>query len=160
MEHDNDIVFEPRRYYSISEANAIVPKLEYFFGKLGSVQRHVNNICRKANDYGINIDEDEFLDKLEKLDNPIIRHLKRRLDEHSEDYLYYLDRIESLGVVVEDADHGIVRMYSWLDDDEVYLSWQYGEMEVSFWHDVDEDYIARKPLFGKQYTPAEKYPIH
>jgi len=152
-----ETVMEPRRYFSPMEANSIVPRLEYCFAEMARIQRSVNDIWKRAAGLGVDIDE-KNLDDGE--DDPVIRHVKRRLVELSEEFTEYVERIDTLGVVLEDIDHGIVRMFSWLDGDEVFLSWQYGETEVAFWHGVRENFIARRPLRSQAYTPVEPDMLH
>lgn len=149
---------DPRRYFSPMEANAIVPSLEYFFSEMARIQRGVKNLWRKALGFGVNLDDDGLLKG--GGDDPIVVHLKRRIVELSDEYAHYMERVVSLGVIVEDIDHGIVRMYSWMDGDEVFLSWQYGETEVGYWHGVREDFIARRPLRIQSYTPADLDSLH
>jgi hypothetical protein len=69
----------------------------------------------------------------------------------------FLDEIASLGVVICDVDQGIVGFYSWYAGQEIFLSWQYGEPAVQYWHGVSEMPNARRSLtelLPRQEVPA------
>ncbi len=55
-------------------------------------------------------------------------------------------RIESFGCVVKDIDLGLVDFPSMLHDEPIYLCWKLGELEVAYWHGIDEGFSARKSL--------------
>jgi hypothetical protein len=50
------------------------------------------------------------------------------------------------GVVVRDPDSGLVDFPSVRDGEPVFLCWQLGEDDVSWWHGPDEGFAGRKPL--------------
>jgi hypothetical protein len=60
-------------------------------------------------------------------------------------------RLESLGVLVKDADLGLLDFPALRDGDPVLLCWHVGEGEVAFWHSYEEGYAGRKPIdWGEQ----------
>ena len=148
-----DLMPKRKVYYDLVEANSILPKLDFYFSELSRIQRNVNNICRRAYVLGIDFNDGEVID-LEEIDDPVTAYLARRLVELSEEYAEVMDKVVNLGIVIEDADKGIVRIYSSIAGEEVFLSWQYGENTIKYYHDVYEDYLARRPIRAK---PA-KYP--
>jgi hypothetical protein len=57
------------------------------------------------------------------------------------------ERLEELGVIVKDADRGLVDFPALRENgEEVLLCWQVGEEEIAFWHGVEEGFAGRKPL--------------
>lgn len=151
---------ESRIYYNIIEANAQVPRLELLFAELARVQQQVNTLVKRARKLGIEID-------MEALGNtpsthPVRRQLEERLLYLTQEYFDYLSEIENLGVVIEDLDLGIVNFYSWFDGREIFLSWQFGESEVCYWHAVNENSFARrslKQLSRRSFRPTG-VPLH
>jgi hypothetical protein len=60
-------------------------------------------------------------------------------------------RLESLGVLVKDADLGLLDFPALREGDPVLLCWHLGEDEVAFWHSYEEGYAGRKPIdWGEQ----------
>ncbi len=58
-----------------------------------------------------------------------------------------LERLERLGVIVKDADRGLVDFPALRESgEEVLLCWQVGEDEIAYWHGLEEGFAGRKPL--------------
>lgn len=57
-----------------------------------------------------------------------------------------LGTIEESGIVLRDIDRGLVDFPAVIEGREVYLCWEFGEEDVSFWHDMDAGYGGREPL--------------
>lgn len=57
-----------------------------------------------------------------------------------------LEHLESLGVLVKDADLGLLDFPALREGIPVLLCWHLGEESVGFWHDYEEGYAGRKPI--------------
>jgi hypothetical protein len=57
-----------------------------------------------------------------------------------------LETIEQSGIVLRDIDRGLVDFPALLEGREVYLCWELGEEDVSYWHDLEAGYGGREPL--------------
>ena len=58
-----------------------------------------------------------------------------------------VERLEQLGVIVKDADRGLVDFPALRESgEEVLLCWQVGEDEIAYWHGLEEGFAGRKPL--------------
>lgn len=136
---------EMRKYYNVTEANEIVPRLEYIFSELARIQQEVNAIYGAANEAGVEIKLDHAPD-WRSLEVSGVPSLDDRIKALSERYLSLADEIAGMGVVLCDVDSGTVGFYSWFDGQEILLSWQYGEPEVQFWHSVGEHPQMRRSL--------------
>jgi hypothetical protein len=56
-------------------------------------------------------------------------------------------QLERLGVIVKDADRGLVDFPALRENgEEVLLCWQVGEDEIAHWHGLEEGFAGRKPL--------------
>ena len=141
----NENISTDRIYYNLFEANAMVPRLEYLFTELARIQQRVNRIVERAERSGIQLDVDAVMEGA-KCDHPGGMRLQKLLLQLGEEYASHVDILEEMGIVVEDIESGIVNFYSLLDGEEVLLSWEYGEPEVGYWHDLDEDYQCRRSL--------------
>jgi hypothetical protein len=54
--------------------------------------------------------------------------------------------IQEAGIVIRDIDRGLVDFPAIHDGEEVYLCWELGEDQVSWWHELDAGYGGRQPL--------------
>jgi hypothetical protein len=57
-----------------------------------------------------------------------------------------LETLEESGIVLRDIDRGLVDFPALIDGREVYLCWELGEDEVSFWHELSGGYRGRESL--------------
>ncbi|MFH1830071.1 MAG: DUF2203 family protein [Pseudomonadota bacterium] len=143
---------EMRMYYNLAEANELVPSLDYLFSELARIQRRINSLCEKATKAGVMISPNAVLG-ISPSESAGIPSTTNTLRALSEEYMTHLDEIAKLGVVICDVDQGIVGFYSWFAGQEIFLSWQYGEPEVRYWHAVSELPETRRDL-------AELVPSH
>ncbi len=54
--------------------------------------------------------------------------------------------VQESGIVIRDIDRGLIDFPSIRDGEEVYLCWELGEEQVSWWHPLDAGYGGREPL--------------
>ena len=54
--------------------------------------------------------------------------------------------LEEAGIVMRDIDRGLIDFPGFYEGREVYLCWELGEDEVSYWHELDEGYRGRQEL--------------
>lgn len=59
------------------------------------------------------------------------------------DAMIWLRRRE---IVLRDLDRGLIDFPAHRDGAEVYLCWQAGEDEISFWHELEAGYAGRRPF--------------
>lgn len=105
-----------KRYFDLEEANAMIPWLDHAFAAVSKLRS-----------------------RLERAADSQADALQRQVEDH-------LNEVVDRGIEVVDIDHGIVNFYTWDGDEEVVLSWQYGETEIHFWHEPFEDFCHRRPL--------------
>ena len=148
-------IHESRVYYNIVEANATIPRLELLFAELGRIQGEVNELSRQAREQGVEIDPDAI--ELGGDESEGLHGIEERMAALTAEYADRLADIDDLGVIVDDLDSGVVNFYSWIKGREVFLSWQTGEPEISHWHAVTENSIARRHIkhLIKSHRPAE-----
>jgi len=150
---------EMRKYYNLSEANELVPRLDFLFSELGRIQGEVNDLCHAAARAGIEINPEKISDwrGVEAMGMPSIHDRVRAL---SEEYMTVSEEIAGLGVILLDEEQGIVGIYSWFDGQEILLSWQYGEPDVGFWHGVGEEPAARRSISELVYFDLNPANLH
>jgi hypothetical protein len=57
-----------------------------------------------------------------------------------------VSELSEAGVVIRDPDSGLIDFPSVRDGEPVFLCWQLGEDDVSWWHGPEEGFAGRKPL--------------
>lgn len=54
--------------------------------------------------------------------------------------------IENEGVVIKSVEEGLVDFPSIHGEEEIYLCWKVGEVDIAFWHGLTEGFQGRKPV--------------
>lgn len=131
-------------YFSLEEANGILPTLEYFFSELMLNYKSLENLRKELEAAGAKIAGEGVC--LPPFAPEPIEQKREEYYKKCKDYDELLEEILSHGVEVIDPQSGVVNFYSWWDNEEVVFSWQYGEPTVQFWMDPGESYTSRRPI--------------
>lgn len=132
--------FHHMRYYTVDEANSLLPTLEPVLEALTDVYirlqeagETVRAFEHRAGQNGHGR-ETRIFDPDMDLD-PIRAEMKALLQV-----------LDDAGVVLKDIEIGLIDFPTRLEGRDVYLCWHLGETHVGFWHGVDEGYRDRKPV--------------
>ncbi len=123
-----------RRYFTVAEANALIPELQKQLLRLQAM------LERLREEFG---EQAQQVVRLEQRNghppdwepSPIAEAIHKAVDE-----------LHALGVILRDVEHGIVDFPHLRDGREVFLCWRLGEERVRYWHELDTGFSARKPL--------------
>jgi hypothetical protein len=134
---------DEKRYFTVADANALVPALEVRFGKVMRLRAQL----RAAYDALDAVGEPPTAETLERRDGPEeTRKLRGRFRALLEALTEELAAVEELGVAVKDLDIGLCDFLGEREGRDVWLCWQYGEKAVAFWHEIGEGFGGRHPL--------------
>ena len=127
----------PDKYFTIDEANALIPRLEMLMAR---TQRAALHLRSELHNDGDERDADRPLTTADVLrTRPDLAAVARDLESAVEE-------IESLGCQFKGIDLGLVDFPTRIDGNTVLLCWQYGEKQIAFWHRTDEGFAGRRPL--------------
>lgn len=125
------------RYFTVEEANSLIPKLEIILLKLKNRQVDLENfrplvkeIAAKAAFPGSNGGHAKGL----------------KYARTMQDFFELIKELNSYGCLLKGIQQGLVDFPSIRDGREVYLCWQLGETEIEFWHELDTGFAGRKPI--------------
>jgi hypothetical protein len=142
---------EPTRIFTLEEANELVPALELEFGRVARLRDELKALVEAMGG------ADASVDVLQNGAEPP-RGLEAeavRLRAVADEIAAAVERVTELGCLVKDLDLGLVDFYAVIDDEPVFLCWQFGEPQVAHWHAIEEGYSGRKPIAGVEYRPPE-----
>lgn len=80
------------------------------------------------------------------VDRKTVAENRARRDSVLERLKTALESIQEVGCVVKDLDMGLVDFPTVFRGEEVYLCWKLGEVDIRFWHGVDEGFAGRKKI--------------
>jgi hypothetical protein len=131
-----------QRYFTAEEANELLPEVRLAAEELverrlaarAVADKRAQLVTRIAGNGG-------------DFDPQEPRELEEDFDRATVAMAEAVERLERLGVIVKDADRGLVDFPALRESgEEVLLCWQVGEDEIAYWHGLEEGFAGRKPL--------------
>lgn len=58
-----------------------------------------------------------------------------------------IHKIQDAGAQIKDINIGLLDFSALKDGREVYLCWQHGEGDIAFWHEIEDGYAGRQPIY-------------
>ena len=132
------------RDFTIEEANALVPWLDYQFGMMFKHMRELESVLAELMSHGV--DPSPQMASIRRTDPRPVKNSKRKLRRLVALIFDHYTRIQEEGAVIQDVSQGTVSFYTYFGEHPAFLTWQIGEAEVRWWHEVYEDADSRKPL--------------
>ena len=134
---------DEKRYFTVAEANALVPALEVRFGKVMRLRAQL----RAAYDALDAVGEPPTAETLERREGP---DETRKLRGRFRALLEALPRARRCRRARRGErsylDIGLCDFLGEREGRDVWLCWQYGEKAVAFWHEIGEGFGGRYPL--------------
>ena len=125
------------KLFSAHEANSLIPRLEVLIRDLqdnaGSLRERIQELA----------ENDEQIDSMRLQE---IVELHPELSDAASRMAEVVSEIEELGCFLKDIDLGLIDFATEMEDDVVFLCWQYGEQQVLAWHSIDSGFAQRQPL--------------
>jgi hypothetical protein len=130
-----------KKYFTIPEANAILPLLR-------SILRDVTELARDVRDRQERLARvlPQARGSLGEPYNEELQQIQAELERDQERMREYEAELKNLGVELKDYYTGLVDFPCRMEGREVYLCWRLGEPEVAHWHEIDAGYAGRQKL--------------
>jgi hypothetical protein len=139
---------EGPRYFTVEEANELVGTLEIEFGRVAHIRSRLSPLIES---FGAEV-AGAILE--ERAAPPTGREEDaERLTALASEITAVVERINAMGCLVKDLEAGLVDFYSVLEEEPIFLCWQFGEPAVAHWHALDEGFSGRKPVEGITLEP-------
>ena len=123
------------RYFSISDANKILPSVIKKFNYSKMLQNEI-----------IKMEKQMSLGLTSKTSMKDYIILKQKLNTKVTEFYQSIEDLESLGVVLKGLEQGLLDFPAKRFDEEIWLCWKEGETEIKFWHEKDSGFMGRKPI--------------
>lgn len=129
------MTMDDKKYFTLEEANRLIPQMKALIEQLRQGQRHLRGhrstaeaVAQKASGNGGGSEAGAYL------------------SAYSQTLGHALAQLQAMGVVLKDLERGLVDFPHWREGREVYLCWEYGEVQIDYWHEIDSGYSGRQPL--------------
>ncbi len=122
------------KYFTVAEANALLPKIEPIMARLlekrAKAVRQYQQIEPLLSDLHLDIG------------GPIPTQMTQDFVAINQ----MIAQLQTMGCVVKDINIGLLDFLCDRNGRDVYLCWRYGEPEVSFFHDLHTGFNGRQPV--------------
>jgi hypothetical protein len=122
------------RYFTVEEANALLPELEPLVGRLLELRAQVSVESRQLT--GLLSDLRSDVGGVEA------SHLVGEFAEIEE----LVGRVGAYGCVLKSLEAGLLDFLCERDGRDVFLCWRYGEPAIQYFHELHSGYQGRRPL--------------
>jgi hypothetical protein len=122
------------RYFTVEEANALLPELEPLVGRLLELRARVSHESRQLGDV------------LGDLRSDIGGPEPSRLAADFAEIEGLVARIGAYGCILKSLEAGLLDFLCERDGRDVYLCWRYGEPSIQYYHEIHAGYPGRQPL--------------
>jgi hypothetical protein len=144
---------EGPRFFTLDEANALVPTLQIEFGRIARARAEIGPVIAALGGADASMTILQRAGEAPPGQEPEAARLRALAAEITE----AVERVNDLGCLVKDVDTGLVDFYALQDGDPVFLCWQFGEPAISTWHGLEEGFAGRKPIEGAD-VPSPDWP--
>jgi hypothetical protein len=130
------------RYFTLAQAQALVPKLEERLRRAVSLKASLAEAAGEleAESERIRMSGGAQVDRQKQFETVSRRDMAAA---HLRDVL---ESLQESGCQVKDLDMGLLDFPTLFRGEEVCLCWKLGEPEIRFWHGAQEGYRGRKPI--------------
>jgi hypothetical protein len=133
----------PRRYFTLDQANALLPTLRPILQKIAEKHRELRD-KREA----LAVFRQQAAGNGHHLASPDFLSLRKEAEFIGEELQAEIQKVQALGCVLKDLDLLLVDFPALRAGREVLLCWKADEDQVAFWHGIEEGFAGRKPLEG------------
>ena len=120
-------------YYSVDEANALIPKLKPLLERIRQTQQAL------ADDKTVAVMREKAAHNGGGLPGRHLAELTRTLEAD-------LRQLQEWGIVLRDPTIGLIDFFHRRQGETVFLCWKLGEAKVEWWHPVDTGIAGRERL--------------
>jgi hypothetical protein len=126
------------KLFTVNEANALLPLVRPMIERILEIIQ-----CLRA--------KSEVVIRAEQID-PETPNLMGRLQQNAEIARFIeqindsVNEIQQHGCVCKGVEQGLLDFPCVLGEEIVFLCWQYGEPEITYWHRIEDGFAGRRPL--------------
>jgi hypothetical protein len=130
-----DRTMDDKKYFTVEEANRLIPQIKAIVEQLRRGRRRLQDhrptaetVAHKGAGNGGSGEATTYL------------------AAYSQTFGHGLAQLQAMGVLLKDLERGLIDFPHQREGREVYLCWKYGEERIDFWHETDAGYGSRQPL--------------
>ncbi len=122
-------------YFNIKDANEILPVV---------IKKFKNIITQKNYILGIQSEMETNPKYSSNFKDYVMK--KQELNSVISSFYKAIEDLEKMGVIIKSVEEGLLDFPSKRFEEDVWLCWKEGEIEIKFWHGKEEGFMGRKPV--------------
>lgn len=130
----------PDKYFTVEEANQLIPELEQIVFHLMENNRSAGSIGEKLEEIQRQMQSGKNVAATE------LMNLQTELEFMIQVINEGLESIFHMGAQPKDITIGLVDFPALMDGKEVLLCWKYGEKSITHYHGLTDGFAGRKPV--------------
>ncbi len=123
------------KYFTLTEANLTLPYVSLIINDIVYKRKEMIKLKEK---------QTKLMNILTLELKPVIMSISKEIKALSRSIAYHLDELEQVGCYLKDFELGLVEFPSVINNKVVFLTYQYGEKEINYWHYLTEGVEQRK----------------
>jgi hypothetical protein len=123
---------EPKRYFTLEQANAAVEVIRPVMREMLEIRQRIIDL------------QPEVWPVIEKAVGNGGSQAVSQATREFERINSLAHEIQAVGGVIKDLNNGLVDFPALRDGREVYLCWKYGEQKIEYWHEIDSGFSSRQ----------------
>ena len=131
----------PPRHFTPEEANAALEEVRPLVERMVEHRRELAVLLARRAELTTTIAGNGG-----DLDPGELARVEAEIGEQARGVAQSVNGIHGLGAQVKDADEGLVDFPALRGDEEVLLCWKLGELEIAYWHSLEDGFAGRRPL--------------
>ena len=135
-----------RQYFTVAEANAMIPDLESAFMRILQMRGQIETIRERLERAGLSVEEEEEPDVLAAELNPALAGQKATMRGLIEVVENEIASLHARGCLVKGLDPALVDWYAKRDGEDIFLCWKLGEEKIEWWHGIRDGFQGRRPV--------------
>jgi hypothetical protein len=135
----------PRRYFSVAEAEHLIPTLERIFVQVLQLRSALRLQEQELERAGVRMSR-QVLEEEATRERPEVRRPKALFRAYYQALAEELARVSDLGGEVKDLDSGLVDFPGRRGDEDILLCWKLGEKRIGYWHTTESGFAGRRPI--------------
>jgi hypothetical protein len=137
----SDESYQPRRLFTVEQANAALPLVRAITADLAKLSREVIERRERLAYLRSGREQKSYGPYSEEL-----AHVEEELEKDGQRLQEYVEELRHLGVEPKNGPEGLVDFPCEIDGRVVWLCWKLGEPEVLYWHELEAGFAGRQPL--------------
>ena len=129
-----ELTMSRKRYFTVKEANTLIPKLEQYIGTLNTVRVELEALGAKLTPLFEIVRHNGGHPKTPQFIQAVVQ------------FHEIVERIHSHGCLLKGVDEGLIDFPHLRKGREVYLCWKSGEKEIHSWHALEAGAAGRQLL--------------